>query len=202
MIAGHIGIAFAIRAARRDAPLAALLAASFVPDIADAVYATAHISSPYGIYSHSLPTIAVLAGAACGVAFGLTRSVGIGVAISMAILLHLPADWITGEKVLWAGGPVVGLVLYACPTVDFLVEVPILVFGWLLLRRDPLAPRWATAWLAFWLLVGGQAGADALKHFFDPQEPGPCLLSAPEQPVSPIRSTTPTAPAPPHRRAP
>src|SRR5688572_30885343 len=37
---------------------------------------------------------------------------------------------------LWPGGPLVGLSLYERPALDFLVEAPVIVAGWLLYRRS------------------------------------------------------------------
>ena len=80
MLVGHVGIALGARALdRREedarAPLPWLLAASFAPDLLDGAYAIARVCNPQGLYSHTLPVVAVLA-MLFGLAAGLhTRSV-------------------------------------------------------------------------------------------------------------------------------
>ena len=51
-----------------------LLVASIAPDILDGVYALARVCSPYGVYSHSLPAIAVLAAITMVLAYAGTRA--------------------------------------------------------------------------------------------------------------------------------
>jgi hypothetical protein len=57
------------------------------------------------------------------------------------VLAHVPANWLTGEKALWLHRPVVGLNLYRWPAVDFVLELPLIVGGWWMLRRAQGAPR-------------------------------------------------------------
>lgn len=174
MVTGHVGIAFAFRGARRDASLIALLIAALLPDIVDTGYAAVGFCSPAGLYSHSLPAIGILTVAAFAVALAWTRNTGVALLIAAAVLIHVPADWITGYKYLWANGPIVGLVLYLHPIADFALEVPIVVAGWMLLRRDPRAPRWATSAGMLALLIVGQATMDAAKLTGKPGKPSGC----------------------------
>src|ERR1039458_7715079 len=124
MIVGHLGVALGARALRPKAPLVWLLAASIVPDLLDGVYSLAKVCSPYGVYSHSLPAIAVLAAITMVLAYAGTRSGAIALVFGLVVLAHVPLDWITGEKALWLHGPVVGLNLYRLPAVDFVLELP------------------------------------------------------------------------------
>ena len=100
MIVGHLGVALGARALRPKAPLVWLLAASIVPDILDGVYALAKVCSPFGVYSHSLPAIAVLAAITMVLAYAGTRSGAIALVFGLVVLAHVPADWLTGEKAL------------------------------------------------------------------------------------------------------
>jgi hypothetical protein len=49
---------------------------------------------------------------------------------------HWPADFITGIKPTWPGGPTVGLLLYAHPLGDILVECALIVVCWLAYTRS------------------------------------------------------------------
>lgn len=177
MIAGHLGVALAARSLRRDAPLVWLLAAAIAPDLADGVFALVRFCSPNGSYSHSIPASVVLAGLAAGSSLILTRNRGAAAVVGAVVLSHLPLDLITGEKVLWPGGLVHGLYLYRFPIWDFVVELPVVVVGWLLLRRSGVGPSWATSVVAVAALTLLQAAADLAKPY-----PLPLLQSACEVP--------------------
>lgn len=164
MVSGHLGIAFAICAVRRDAPLPALVLAAIAPDILDGIYKLAGFYGELGLWSHSLPATAVLSGLAFALTFAITKRAGTAAAIALAVFLHLPADLITGEKLLWAGGPIGGLVWYEYPVADFLIEMPMAIAGWWLLRRDREAPRWATGAGALAFLVVIQVAFDILQY--------------------------------------
>ena len=49
-----------------------------------------------------------------------------------------------GARALWLHRPVVGLNLYRWPAVDFVLELPLVVGGWWMVRRAQGA-RWAVA---------------------------------------------------------
>jgi len=160
LVSGHLGIALAIRASRRDVPLTALIAASILPDMVDGVYRLAGFYNRLGLWSHSLPATAVLTTIAFALALAITRRAGVAVAIALAVLVHLPADLVTGEKLLWARGAIAGLALYDYPLVDFLVEISIAIAGWWVLRRDRSAPRWATGAAAIAIMALLQVAFD------------------------------------------
>ncbi|HVZ47270.1 MAG TPA: hypothetical protein VG916_00675 [Gemmatimonadaceae bacterium] len=174
MITGHVGVAYGLRAWRRDASLLALLVAAVLPDILDVGYAAAGFCSPAGLYSHSLPAAGLLAALTLAVAAVWTRNTGVALVMAAAVLLHVPADWITGFKYLWAGGPIVGLVLYLHAWLDLALEVVVVAAGWRLLRRDPRAPRWATHWVALVALFAAQATFDIVKGSGEPGKPSAC----------------------------
>lgn len=179
MIAGHLGVALAARSLRHDARLVWLLAAAIAPDLADGVFALVKFCSPNGTYSHSIPASVVLAGMAAGSTLILTRNRGAAAVVGTVVLSHLPLDLITGEKVLWPGGFVHGLYLYRFPIWDFVVELPVVVVGWLLLRRSGDGPRWAMSVATVVALLLLQAAADLAKSY-----PVPMLQSACEVPAA------------------
>jgi hypothetical protein len=163
VITGHFGIAAAVRSGWRDTSLLWLLPASVAPDLLDVAYALVGICSPFGLYSHTVPAVAVLALAFGGVAYLATGSRNTALAAAVLVLLHLPADMITGYKYVWPGRPMMGLDLYTRPALDFVLESFIVVGGWWLLRRDARVPRWATVGVAMCGLLLAQAVFDSWK---------------------------------------
>lgn len=160
MITGHLGIAAAVRSRWRDTSLLWLLPASVAPDLLDIGYALVGICSPYGLYSHTVPVVVLLGIGVGGTAYVATRSRSTALAAGALVLLHLPADMITGYKYFWPGGPRMGLDLYRHRGLDFVLEAFVALGGWWLLRRDAGAPRWATMGVAAAALVLLQAAFD------------------------------------------
>jgi hypothetical protein len=139
-----------------------LLPVAIAPDLLDVAYFMAGVCSPYGLYSHTVPA-AVLTGAVLGgIAFLATGSRTAGLVTAAIVLVHLPLDLVTGHKIFWPGGPMVGLSLYHRPLLDFVVELPLALGGWWLLRRSGRGPRWATLGAAALALVVVQAAFDAI----------------------------------------
>ena len=128
----------------------ALMLASLLPDVVDVGYSIAGICSPYGLYSHTVHAVVLQAALAGGVVLLATGSRSMTALFVAVVLLHIPADFFTGHKLLLPGGEMVGLRLYDVPLHDFLLEVPILVAGWWLLRRSGRGPAWTSA---VWVLV-------------------------------------------------
>ena len=150
MITGHFGLAWYARSRRIGAagaagtlPFLAMIAASVLPDGVDAILSAAVVCNRYGVYSHSLPAIALLAAAAFGISFAVWRDRRLSTALALLTLLHVPADWITGEKILWPGGPILRLYLYRWPWADFLLEAPIVWFAWRAYVKAAPSPSWA-----------------------------------------------------------
>jgi hypothetical protein len=167
LIIGHVGVAAAARAMRRDAPITLLLLATFMPDLLDAVYSIAGICSPFGVYSHSLPVIAIIAAAGALVALFVTGNVVTAFVVAGVVVMHLALDLITGEKMLWPQGPIVGLHIYQWPVVEFAIELPVIVLGWTLLRRSAVGPQWASSRAALIVLLTAQGAMNAsmlLEH--------------------------------------
>jgi hypothetical protein len=168
---GHLGIALGARGLRRDAPLWLLVVATQACDWVQAVGCVAAPDAS-AMMSHSIPAVAVLA-TICGlVAFGWTRRRGVAVVIAATAVSHALADYVTGDKPTWPGGPMIGLSLYDHPVLDVLLETLVVVVGWSLYRRslDPRArSRWLT-WLLLVLLVGVQlAGIVKMTVFPSPK---------------------------------
>jgi membrane-bound metal-dependent hydrolase YbcI (DUF457 family) len=145
---GHTAIALAAKRARPSLPLAALIAATYGPDVIEitllALWRWAHVQAAFG--SHSIPSVA-LGAAVVATAYWVWRRDAAGAAILAATYAsHWAADLFTGTgKPTWGGGPTLGLSLYEHPVLDFVVESGLLLAAWLLFwpardrRRSPRA---------------------------------------------------------------
>jgi hypothetical protein len=160
VITGHLGVAAAVRSGWREASLLWLLPASIAPDLVDAAFAAAGVCNPDGLYSHTIPAAALTAVLLAAAALLTTGSRTTAAATAFVVLAHLPADLVTGHKVYWPGGALLGLGWYAHRGLDFAVEIPVAIGGWWLLRRSGGAPRWAATGVAATALVLAQAVFD------------------------------------------
>ncbi|HKH94620.1 MAG TPA: metal-dependent hydrolase, partial [Gemmatimonadaceae bacterium] len=104
MIAGHLGIAGAAHAARRDSSLGWLLVAAMTPDLVDGLFVLARTCNPHGLYSHTLPAAALIAAVTGAVAYVATDRRSTGALCVLMTLSHLPLDFVTGRKLFWPGG--------------------------------------------------------------------------------------------------
>ena len=188
MITGHFGIAGAARSVSRErmssALFAALLLAALTPDIVDAIYFVLGICSPYGLFSHTLHAVVLEAAVVGGIALLATGSWRIAFTFVVVVLVHVPADLITGRKLVVPGGKMFGLRLYDVPLYDWLVETPLVLVGWWLLRGSGQAPRWAMSVWALGLIVLMQTAVDvagALRG--QGLKPSACLVAAPTRRV-------------------
>ena len=188
MIAGHFGVAMATRARWSRIPLLVLVIAAIFPDIIDFTTAALRICGENGLYSHSLPSIAIQAVVLGGAAMLWRRSAGAGALVAAMVVLHLGADYITGLKVLWGGGPVVGLNLYSHPVADFLLEAVVTFGGWRMLRASPARDRWSSAPMVLAMLLMAQAALDIASYALGPIKPNGCPTSPP------VPSSLPPAP--------
>ncbi|MFI5231180.1 MAG: metal-dependent hydrolase [Gemmatimonadales bacterium] len=179
MIVGHIGIAYGVRALDRREPdecvsLLWLLAAAVAPDVLDGVFALQKYCNPDGVLSHSLPAVAMLA-----VVFGLasflhTRNTTTALLVAGMVVLHLPPDYLTGRKGLWPGGPVAGLYIYRWSWLDLLVEAPVILGGWWMLRRTRFTPRLAVSGLALAAMLTVQCALDLHTQIRGPSPARAC----------------------------
>ena len=137
MYGGHVGIALAAKGVRSTIPLWALLLAAQLPDWTDAAVCAAGLSSPpSGMLSHSLAAVAVLGGSLALLYYGAARDAAAATVVGLVVVSHAVADYATGLKPTWPGGPWIGLQLYRQPAIDFVVEAIVIVIGWLLYRRS------------------------------------------------------------------
>jgi len=133
---GHIGIALAGKGVRWTIPLWVLLLATQLPDWTDAAVCAAGISSPpSGMLSHSLAAVAVQGSALAVLYYAATRDATAAAVVGLVVASHAVADYATGLKPTWPGGPWIGLQLYQQPAIDLVVEAIVIVIGWLLYRR-------------------------------------------------------------------
>ena len=159
MITGHFGVAGLVRGGSRarmsSALFIAFALASLAPDIVDAMYFVLGICNPYGLYSHTVHAVVLEAAVVAGAVFLATGSRVTALTFALIVLLHIPADYFTGRKLLWPGGEMAGLFWYERPLYDFLLEAPTAFIGWWVLRRSGKGPPWAvTRWaIAIALLV-------------------------------------------------
>lgn len=179
MIAGHLGIAGAVHAWRRDSSLAWLLGASMAPDVVDALFVVAGSCNPYGLYSHTIPAATLLAVITGAMAYFATGTRVTGILSAALVLAHLPPDYLTGHKLFWPGGELMGLGLYDHPVIDFVLEGLIVVAGWWLVRSRRPAPRWATGWPALAVLLVLQGTLDAAGARRQGVKPSACGRAEP-----------------------
>lgn len=158
-------------------PLLTIAIAALVPDLVDFATAALRICGEKGLYSHSLPAIAIEVVVLGGGIALWRRSPAAGAMVAAMIVLHLAADFITGEKLLWAGGPIVGLNLYNYPVADFVLETVVTWAGWRMLRASPARDALAAAPMALALLLAGQAALDAESYLIGPLKPNGCPVS-------------------------
>lgn len=168
MIVGHLGVAAALARWRPRVSLYWLIPAAIAPDLLDLAYAAVGFCSPYGLYSHTIPAALLLAVSLGGIAL-LASGRETGALVLLAVLLHLPPDWITGWKLVWPGGALHGLRLYDHPLWDFALESALVATGWALLRGRPApTPRWAAAAWTVAGLVVLQGGVNLLREGIKP----------------------------------
>ena len=164
MYVGHLGIGLGAKRLRPTAWAPALLVAAVA---CDAVQITLDIAGvhdrPQG-YSHSVPAAFAIAGAMALVYFAVTRRGRDAGLVGVVVLSHLPADYIAGRKLLWPGGPEVGLLLYDHYPADFALETAIIVLGWAAYRRT-LPARWRRSWLMWGALATLVLAQLALNYY-------------------------------------
>jgi len=174
VITGHLGIAAAAHSTRRDSTLFWLAGAAMAPDLVDGLFVVARTCNPNGLYSHTVPAAALLAAVVGAIAFLATGQRATGLLCALLVLAHLPPDFVTGHKLFWPGGEIVGWRLYDRPVLDFLLESVIVAVGWWLMRRKEWTPRWATGKPALISLLVLQATADVVGAARGGMKPSVC----------------------------
>jgi len=168
--AGHIGIALAGKGLRRDAPLWLLVLATQACDWAQAVACVAAAPGASAMWSHSVPTALALGLGLSLAAYAGTRNARVALLVGAVAVSHVVADYVTGIKPTWPGGPLIGLDLYDRPLADFAIETAVVYVGWLVYRRSlPSAvARSRLAWMLVVTLVGLQLVGAVDMAFFPP----------------------------------
>ena len=154
MYGGHIGIALAGKGLRPSVPLWLLVLATQLPDWTDAAVCAAGISvPPSGILSHSLPAVAALGSVLALLYYGTSRDTAGAGLVGLTVLSHTIADYATGLKPTWPGGPIIGLGLYRQPAADFVLEAAVLFIGWMIYRRSIAFSRLRSSPVALMLIA-------------------------------------------------
>lgn len=136
MYAGHLGFALGAYSFRRTIPLWLILIGAQLPDWLDAGMCMASMDrGPYGLYTHGIAAVTIGAVVFGVVALLLTRDLAAALIVAGVVMSHYLLDYLTGLKPTWAGGPIIGLDLYARPMIDLVLESLTVIVGWLLYRR-------------------------------------------------------------------
>jgi membrane-bound metal-dependent hydrolase YbcI (DUF457 family) len=161
---GHAALALLAKAKRPRVPIALLVPIAFAPDWIE------WIADAFGHHnraiSHSLVSVGLGASLAALIYWITTRQSADAAVVGLTYVSHWPADFITGLKPTWPGGPMVGLRLYTHPVWDVLLESALVVACWLPYRHSLAAPtrRRAILQLIPLGLIGMQIGFEALQH--------------------------------------
>ena len=125
MYVGHLGFALLAKYSRRATPLLWLVPCAYAPDVVEVALGLIGFRDRAEDWSHTIPAALVLALGALLATRRFVRDAGWkgGLIAALAVLSHLPADWVTGHKPLWPGGPGFGLGLYDRPRWDFAIEL-------------------------------------------------------------------------------
>jgi membrane-bound metal-dependent hydrolase YbcI (DUF457 family) len=132
--AGHAALALLAKGIRPRISLAVLVPVAFGPDWIEWMLSAAGRENR--ALSHSLVSVAVCATLVASVYWLFTRATADAVVVWLTYASHWPADFITGIKPTWPGGPDVGLLLYTNPVLDTIVEWTVVVLCWLVYRRS------------------------------------------------------------------
>jgi hypothetical protein len=129
---GHAGVALAAKRFSPRVPMWLLLGAAYGPD---ALEITFRIFGQYNTeISHSLISIGACATLLAGLYAATTRDYSGSALVWLTYALHWPADFITGHKPTWPGGPTVGLDLYTRPRLVWVVDLAAFALGWWIYR--------------------------------------------------------------------
>jgi hypothetical protein len=141
---GHVGFALLTRTARPRLSLALLVPIAYGPDIIEV--ALQAIGNRNRILSHSLISVGLMATVVSLAVLLGRRSRADAVAVWLLYVSHWPADFITGLKPTWPGGPEVGLQLYDHLWWDAALELALLAACWIVYRKlSPPSDRMALA---------------------------------------------------------
>ena len=165
MYTGHVAVALAARATRRDLPLWVLVAAAQGCDWVEVVFDVAGAGADSSVWSHAFPFVALAALAVGALVAVWKRSLGATLLVVAVYLSHPIADLATGYKPLWLGGPPVGLHFITRPVADLVVQGSLCVIGWVIYLRSLPPHRWRLLTFApLGLVLSFQAVSDLVLY--------------------------------------
>jgi multisubunit Na+/H+ antiporter MnhB subunit len=132
--AGHAALALLAKGIRPRISLAVLVPVAFGPDWIG--WFLSETGRDPRVLSHSLVSVAMCATVVALIYWSFTRAPVDACFVWLTYASHWPADFITGIKPTWPGGPDVGLLVYNNPALDMLVESTVVVLCWLVYRRS------------------------------------------------------------------
>jgi hypothetical protein len=125
--AGHAALGLLAKGKRPAIPLAFIVAVAWGPDWVEVFFSS--LGNENRMLSHSLVSVGLVATVLAFAWFAYTRVAADALVVWLTYASHWPADYITGLKPTWPGGPTVGLLLYAHSIPDFLIESGLIVIG-------------------------------------------------------------------------
>jgi hypothetical protein len=139
-------MALGVRGLRGDLPLWTLVLAAQGPDWVAAGVAPFATRQSTALWSHAFPWVLVPAGFAAALCWAYKGSLVASLTVLLVYLSHSLLDYVTGYKVLWVGGPRIGLLIVEKPGQDFFIQALLCLVGWALYRHS-LAPGIRRRWL-------------------------------------------------------
>jgi hypothetical protein len=136
---GHAALALLAKGKRPRISIALLVPLAFAPDWIE--WTVDQFGWPNAkLLSHSLVSVAIGASLAA-LLYWVVRRRGVdALAVGATYASHWPADFITGIKPTWPGGPTVGLMLYNHLIYDLIVEALIVLAAWFVYRKSLPGP--------------------------------------------------------------
>jgi hypothetical protein len=151
MYAGHAAIALLAKGTRPSLPLAVLVPVAFGPDWIEWLLVV--WGRPDPMASHSIVSVFLCATLVAAIYWAFTRSRGDAAIVWLTYFSHWPADFITGMKPTWPGGPYVGLGVYGDPIADIVGESAVIIICYIVYRRS-LPPGNQNRWLGLLIPLG------------------------------------------------
>ncbi len=151
MYAGHVALAMLAKGVRPRVPLAVLVPVAFAPDWIEWILAV--FGRQNRQLSHSIVSVVIGATVVAALYWLVSRAPWDAAIVWLTYVSHWPADFITGFKPTWPGGPIVGLGLYGDPVADVAVEWSLILICWFVYRRS-LPPKGYSAKVG-WLMPAG-----------------------------------------------
>ena len=165
MYAGHAAIALLAKGIRPNVSLAVLVPVAFGPDWIEWFLEVSGRPDSDRMASHSIVSVVLCATLVAAVYWAFTRSRGDAAIVWLTYFSHWPADFITGTKPTWPGGPYVGLGLYGNPIADIVGESAVIIICYMVYRRS-LPPANRNRWFGLLVplgLIAMQIGFHAIQ---------------------------------------